>query len=110
MDIIESGLKVDLARAIAGRNFATYQDYIRALISTNEALQQLCTKDQKKSFGSGNSVASGSGSAKLDNKDKPCVDNSKYKLTDKEKKEHMDRHLWFKCHKPSHSSKDCKNP
>jgi len=51
----------------------------------------------------------GSSSSKT-SKDKPCVDNSKYKLTNKEKKEHMDRHLCFKCHKPGHRSKDCKSP
>ena len=38
------------------------------------------------------------------------MDNSKFKLTNEEKKEHMDGHLCFKCHKPRHGSKDCKNP
>jgi hypothetical protein len=36
--------------------------------------------------------------------------NSKYRLMEDEKKEHMDKHLCFKCHKTGHSSSTCKNP
>jgi len=85
-----------------------YQDYVQILITTDEVLQRLRTKEQKKTFGSTNAMASGSGSPKSDGK--PRVDNSKFKLSEEEKKEHMDRHLCFKCHKPDHGSKDCKNP
>jgi hypothetical protein len=34
--------------------------------------------------------------------------NSKFKLTEEEQKEHVDNNLCFKCHKKGHSSKDCK--
>jgi len=107
-DIIEARLKPDLARAIAGRTFAGYHDFVHTLIATDEALQCLQVKEGKKAF-TPNTSASGSGSSKTE-KDKARPDNSKFKLTDKEKKEHMDRHLCFKCHKPGHRSKDCKNP
>jgi len=108
MDIIEAGLKPDLARAVATQRFTNYQDYVQVLISTDKVLQCLRTKEQKKTFGSTNATASGSGSPKSDGK--PQADNSKFKLSEEEKKEHMDRHLCFKCHKPGHGSKDCKNP
>jgi hypothetical protein len=36
------------------------------------------------------------------------TDNSKFKLSDEEKKEHAEQNLCFKCHKKGHSSKDCK--
>ena len=108
MDIIEAGLKLDLARAVAAQQFANYQDYVQVLITTDEVLQCLCTKEQKKTFSSTNATALGSGSSKSNGK--PQVDNSKFKLSEEEKKEHMDRHLCFKCHKPGHGSKDCKNP
>jgi len=109
MDIIEASLKLDLAQAVARRTFAGYPDFVHTLIATNKALQWLQVKEGKKTFGSGSS-ASGSGSSKMENKDKLHINNSKYKLTEEEKKEHMDSHLCFKCHKPSHGSKDCKNP
>ena len=34
--------------------------------------------------------------------------NSKFKLTDKERKEHVEGNLCFKCHKKGHASKDCR--
>jgi len=40
-DIIEAGLKLDLARAITGRTFAGYHDFICTLIATDNALQRL---------------------------------------------------------------------
>ena len=54
----------------------------------------------------------GSGLSKPESKGgkKPKADNSKYKLSDEEKKEHIDGHLCFKCHKPRPGSKECKNP
>ena len=55
-------------------------------------------------MGSGLSKPESKGSEKLK------ADNLKYKLSNKEKKEHINRHLCFKCHKPGHGSKECKSP
>jgi len=106
IDLIESGLKYDVAVAMAGRPYTSYQDYVRQVVSIDEKLQWLKEKHKgpKKTSGSGSS------SHKQEDKDKPKVNNSKYKLTNKEKQEHVEKKLCFKCHKPGHGSKDCKNP
>ena len=92
MDIIKARLKPDLAQVLTGQTFVGYANFTRTLIVTDKALQQLCVKEGKQTFRTSNATALGSGSSKT-NKDKPHVDNSKYKLTDEEKKEHMDGHL-----------------
>jgi hypothetical protein len=41
MDLIRSGLKPELARALAGRFPTNYQDFIQMVVATDEDLQQL---------------------------------------------------------------------
>ena len=43
-----------------------------------------------------------------DEKKGPHPDNSKYKLTKEEQKEHTEGNLCFQCHRKCHASKDCK--
>ena len=106
INFIKAGLKPKVARAMAGHTHATYQDFVRLVVTIDEDLQRV--KEKERTY----KKPSGSGSSKPESKggDKSKSDNSKYKLSEEEKKEHVDGHLCFKCHKPRHGSKDCKNP
>jgi len=91
---------------MAGHTHATYQDFVCLVVTIDEDLQQVKEKERmyKKPSGSSSSKPESKGG------DKSKSNNSKYKLSEEEKKEHIDRHLCFKCHKPGHGLKDCRNP
>ena len=75
-----------------------------AAIQTDKWLQGLKTHNSpKKQDKKGNTMSTSKTQGEK-------VDNSKYKLTDAEKKEHTDGNLCFKCHQKGHSLRDCKNP
>jgi len=106
IDFVKVGLKPKVARAMAVHTHATYQDFVRLAVTIDKDLQRIKEKERgwRKPLGSGSSKPESKGS------EKPKADNSKYKLSDEDKKEHIDGHLCFKCHKPGHGSKECKNP
>lgn len=47
MDLIRSGLKPELARALAGRFPTNYQDFIRMVVTTDEDLQQQNERERR---------------------------------------------------------------
>ena len=47
MDLIRSGLKPELARALAGRFPTNYQDFIRMVVTTDEDLQQQKERERR---------------------------------------------------------------
>ena len=100
LEVAQVGLKPEIAKAIADQDFQTWNMFSQVTIRVDEMFQQLKTKDTsspKKSTTTGKSAPK-----------KPKVDNSKYKLSEAERKEHVNQKLCFKCHKKGHASKDCK--
>ena len=82
----------------------TFANLCRAAIQTDEHLQGLKTRNSpKKQDKKGNTALTSKTQGER-------ADNSKYKLTNTEKKEHTDGNLCFKCHQKGHSSRECKNP
>ena len=93
---------------MAGPYFPLGWDEFRThLILCDEQLQRQKMKESTVTVKKPTSSSQPSTSTpKKDNKPKP--DNSKFKLSEAEKKEHVDQGLCFKCHKKGHNSKDCK--
>jgi hypothetical protein len=98
MSYIRLGLKPEVRKAVAGQIHPNYEAYVQALIHADEELQDMKGSEKNQR----------TGTSKEKKEEKP--NNSKYRLTEDEKKEHMDKHLCFKCHKTGHSSSACKNP
>ena len=95
LDVARNGLKREIVIALTGRFPTDWGDFVRAVIDTDEDLQR--AKEKK---------ATSHTTTKMG--DRP--DNSKYKLTEEERKEHMEMKLCYKCHQPNCNSKRCKNP
>jgi hypothetical protein len=103
-EIARNGLKKDVAQMIRGLYPPAWEDFRNRLIAADEEVQRLRgwerTTPPKK-----NTSANTSSSAPTKKEVKP--DNSCFKLSDEEKKEHAEQNLCFKCYKKGHSSKDC---
>ena len=101
ISLIRMGLKTEVRNALATYLPPNLAEYIAMVVRTDEELQAIRTKDNprkpkdKKATGSKGTES------------RP--DNSKYKLTEEEKKEHIEGNLCFKCHKAGHGSKNCKS-
>jgi hypothetical protein len=103
-DVARMGLKKEVATMIAGAYPATWIDFRNRLIEVDEEIQRL--KGWSDRTPPKKTAASSSSSSNVKKEVRP--DNSKFKLSDEEKKEHAEQNLCFKCHKKGHSSKDCK--
>jgi hypothetical protein len=102
-DVARMGLKKEVTTMIAGAYPATWIDFRNCLIKVDEEIQRL------KGWSDRSPPKKASTSLSNSNVKKEVrPDNSKFKLSDKEKKEHAEQNLCFKCHKKGHSSKDCK--
>jgi hypothetical protein len=100
--VLCNGMKKEVTLVLAPHMLLHWNDYLHLAISTDEELQCLKGKDstpQRKS-------TTASTSTSRDNKNHP--DNSKFKLSDDKKKEHVKQGLCFKCHKKGHNSRECK--
>ena len=106
-ELVLKGLKREVA-IMAGPYFPLGWDEFRThLILCDEQLQRQKVKESTVTAKKPTPPNQPSTSTpKKDNKPKP--DNSKFKLSEAEKKEHVDQGLCFKCHKKGHNSKDCK--
>ncbi len=102
MTLIREGLKDEVASIMYGRYPDVWRDFVRDIERADEDLQRHKAK-KKPVFKKTTPVSS---SDKLGKR----PDNSKYSLTEEERKEHFEKKLCFKCHKPNCSSKTCKNP
>jgi hypothetical protein len=98
MSYIRLGLKLEVRKAVAGQVAPNYKAYIQMLIHADKELQDMKGLERSQR----------TGTSKEKKEEKP--NNNRYWLTEDEKKEHMDKHLCFKCHKTGHSSSTCKNP
>jgi hypothetical protein len=100
--ILRNGMKKEVASILAPHMLLHWNDYLRLAISTDKELQCLKGKDstpQRKSTTIGTSTSK-------DNRNRP--NNSKFKLSDDKKKEHVEQGLCFKCHKKGHNLRECK--
>jgi hypothetical protein len=103
-DVARMGLKKEVATMIARAYPATWIDFRNRLIEVDKEIQHLKGWSDR-------TPPKKTTSSSLSNpnvKKEVRLDNSKFKLSDKEKKEHTKQNLCFKCHKKGHSSKDCK--
>jgi hypothetical protein len=103
-DIARMGLKKEVATMIARAYPAAWIDFRNRLIEVDEEIQRLKGWSDRTPPKKTTSTTSSNSNTKKDTR----PDNSKYKLTDEDKKEHAEQNLCFKCHKKGHSSKDCK--
>ena len=106
-ELVLKGLKREVA-IMAGPYFPMAWDEFRThLILCDEQLQRQKVKES--AITPKKPTPSNQPSTSTPKKDpKPKIDNSKFKLSEAEKKEHVDQGLCFKCHKKGHNSKDCK--
>jgi len=103
--IIHIGLKKEITAALAGRMPRQWDQFVDAVIDADEDLQH-ARNEEKKAAKKTTPYTSTSTSTSKD----PARPNlSKYKLSDEERKEHVDGGLCFKCHKKGHGSKECKS-
>jgi hypothetical protein len=104
MEIARNGLKKDVAQMIRGLYPPAWEDFRNQLIAADEEVQHLRgwerTTPPKKN-------SSTNTSASNPTKKEPKPNNSCFKPSEEEKKEHVEQNLCFKCHKKGHSSKDC---
>jgi len=103
--VAKRGLKKDLAIAMAGRYPVRWNDFTTLVIEVDEELQALKGQDSNTQSKKGTNTTNTNTNCTQEK----CPDNSKFKLTDKEWKEHVKGNLCFKCHKKGHASKDCKS-
>jgi hypothetical protein len=103
-DVARMGLKKEVTTMIARAYPATWIDFRNRLIEVDEEIQRL--KGWSDRTPPKKTATSSSSNSNVKKEVRP--DNSKFKLSDEEKKEHAKQNLCFKCHKKGHSSKDCK--
>jgi len=103
--VLRNGMKPEVAKLLAPHLALHWNDYLALAISTDEELQRLKGHEhkaaQKKKDAPSNQTSQ--------KKDPNRTDNSKFKLSDVERKEHLDGGLCFKCHQKGHNSTNCKN-
>ena len=85
---------------MAGPNYPVqWEDFSAIIIATDEEIQRLKIRE--------GSTTKKSTPSNTNNTKESHPNNSKFKLTDEECKEHVEGNLCFKCHKKGHASKDC---
>ena len=99
IEVIQGGLKEEVSKGIAHLVNPMLPVLINTAIAVDENLQ--CLKGKT----GGNCKTTTKKEAATST---PWPNNSKYKLSEEGRKEHMDNNLCFKCHKKGHSSKECK--
>jgi len=100
--ILRNGMKPEIAKLMASHITLHWNDYLPLAISIDEEVQRLKGHESKPKKGNNtNTTASTS-------KDTNQLENYKFKLSDAERKEHLEGGLCFKCHKKGHNSTECK--
>jgi len=105
--IVCIGLKKEITAALAGRMPRQWDQFIDAVIDANEDLQRV--RNEEKKVAKKTTLYASTSTSASTSKDPACPNLSKYKLSDDERKEHVEGGLCFKCHKKGHSLKECKS-
>src|SRR5258708_23643829 len=100
MAMICRGINTDVARGMAAAYPANYDRFCARIIKVDKELYHLKKRDAPSKKAT---------TSTKDEKKGLRPDNSKYKLTEEERKEHTEGNLCFRCHKKGHASKDCKS-
>lgn len=98
--VARHGLKREVAMSMVGSFPSQWNDFVATVIQVDEHLQLQWEREQPTE----NRTASSSST--ITNRG-PKRNNSKFKLTEEERKEHIEQNLCFKCHKKGHTSRDC---
>jgi hypothetical protein len=98
-DVVMNGLKREVTMALAGCFPHQWDDFVLTVKLANKDLHRLRERERP--------TKKNTPSVSKDKKDTK-LDQSKYKLSDSNQKEHINGNLCFKCHKKGHSSKECK--
>jgi len=100
--ILRNGMKPEIAKLMASHITLHWNDYLPLAISIDEEVQRLKGHEGKTKKPNTNTNAAST------SKDTNRSENYKFKLSDAERKEHLEGGLCFKCHKKGHNSTECK--
>ena len=95
MDVVKSGLKLDLARALAGRYPRHWEDFVEVVVTTDEDLQRQKGRENRTTS-----------SSKRSGQAAPSGDRQP-RMSQEEQERHQKEGLCFYCHEKGHTAVAC---